>query len=146
MGSPRGRTAQPLPAGLLFAALLAGGAFVFALGGGLGLDVAARRAARAALLVLTATWLRGAAGAEGLREVSRRVLGRLRRVPAAPEAALVLDQIASEGRLAAAARALEQQLRGVPQAAACRSWTPCWRWVVREASSGRSAPPPTASR
>src|SRR5215218_1482064 len=106
---------RPVPAGLLFAALLAGGAFAFALGGGLGLDVAARRAARAALLVLTATWLRAAAGAEGLREVSRRVLGRLRRVPAAPEAALVLDQIASEGRLAAAARSLEQQLRGVPR-------------------------------
>ena len=42
---------------------------------------------RAALLVLVATWLRGAAGAEGLREVSRRALGRLRRLPAAPEAA-----------------------------------------------------------
>ena len=72
---------QPLRAGLLFAALLSGGAFAFALGGGLGLDVAARRAARAALLVLTATWLRGAAGADGLREVSRRALG-----PAAPAA------------------------------------------------------------
>jgi hypothetical protein len=132
-------TAKPdkntLPAGLLFASLLAGGAFVFALGGGLGLDVAARRATRAALLVLTATWLRGAAGAEGLREVSRRVLGRLRPIPSVPEAALVLDQIASEGRLAAAARTLERQLRGVPKRA-IPFVDAVLRWVVREAEAG----------
>jgi len=132
-------TAKPdrntLPAGLLFASLLAGGAFVFALGGGLGLDVAARRATRAALLVLTATWLRGAAGAEGLREVSRRVLGRLKRIPSVPEAALVLDQIASEGRLAAAARTLERQLRGVPKRA-MPFVDAVLRWVVREAEAG----------
>src|SRR5215213_2874040 len=102
-----------LRTGLLFAAALGGGALVFGLGGGLGLDVAARRGARAALLVLTATWLRGAAGAEGLREVSRRVLVRMRRLPAAPEAAAVLDEIESEGRLVEAAKALEEQVRGI---------------------------------
>jgi hypothetical protein len=75
--------------------------------------MAARRATRAVLLVLTATWLRGAAGAEGLREVSRRSLIRLRKVPAMPEAARVLDDIESEGRLAEAGRALEHQLRGI---------------------------------
>jgi len=131
---------EPLPAGLLFAALLAGGAFVFALGGGLGLDVAARRAARAGLLVLTATWLRGAAGADGLREVSRRALGRIRRVPAAPEAALVLDQIASEGRLAAAARALDRQLRGVEKRPV-PFVDAVLRWVVHEATGFRPPPP-----
>ena len=131
---------QPLRAGLLFAALLSGGAFAFALGGGLGLDVAARRAARAALLVLTATWLRGAAGADGLREVSRRALGRLRRLPALPEASLVLDQIASEGRLAAAARTLEQQLRGVPKRA-MPFVDAVLRWVVREASRPHTPAP-----
>jgi hypothetical protein len=134
---------QPVQAGLVFAALLAGGAFVFALGGGLGLDIALRRSARAALLVLTATWLRGAAGAEGLREVSRRVLGRLRRVPAAPEAALVLDQIASEGRLAAAARSLELQLRGVPKRA-LPFVDAVLGWVVREASTERAVAPARA--
>jgi hypothetical protein len=104
---------EPVPTGLLFAAILAAGALAFALGGGLGLDEAARRATRAALLVLVATWMRAAAGAEGLREVSRRVLGKLRRVPAAGEAALVLDRLESEGRLAQAGRALAQQLSGV---------------------------------
>jgi hypothetical protein len=104
---------EPVPTGLVFAAILAAGALLFALGGGLGLDEAARRATRAALLVLVATWMRAAAGAEGLREVSRRVLGRLRRVPAAREAALVLDRLESEGRLAEAGRALADRLSGV---------------------------------
>jgi hypothetical protein len=134
---------EPLAAGLLFAALLAGGAFVFALGGGLGLEVAAQRASRAALLVMTATWLRGAAGAEGLREVSRRMLGRLRWIPAAAEAAHVLDAISSEGRLAAAARALERQLRGVPKRL-LPFVDAVLRWVVSEA--GAPHPPPERTR
>jgi hypothetical protein len=125
---------EAVPAGLLFAALLAGTALVFGLGGGLGIDVALRRATRAGLLVMTATWLRGAAGAEGLREVSRRALGRIRRVPSAPEAALVLDQIASEGRLAAAARTFEQQLRGVAKRP-MPFLDAVLRWVVVEASA-----------
>jgi hypothetical protein len=104
---------EPVKTGLAFAAILAGGALAFALGGGLGLDEAARRATRAALLVMVATWMRAAAGAEGLREVARGVLGRLERVPAAPEAALVLDRIESEGQLTAAGRDLADRLSGV---------------------------------
>jgi hypothetical protein len=130
---------EPVPTGLVFAAILAGGAFLFGIGGGLGLDVALRRATRAALLVLVATWLRGAAGAEGLREVSRRVLGKLRRVPSAPEAVAVLDQISSEGRLAAAGRALLDRLGGVPKRP-----TPfvdaVLSWVVNESAAVRPAP------
>ncbi|MBD0283158.1 MAG: hypothetical protein ICV69_13340 [Thermoleophilaceae bacterium] len=131
---------SPVPTGLLFAAILAAGAFIFTLGGGLGLDTALRRAARAALLVLVATWLRAAAGAEGLRQVSRRALGRLRRLPAAPEAAAVLDGIASEGRLAAAARSLAAELgkvrmRPLPVLDAVLTW------VVREAGAFRPSPP-----
>jgi hypothetical protein len=106
---------EPVRAGLLFAALLAIGAFVFALGGGLGLEVALRRALRAALLVAAATWLRAAAGVEGLRTVFQRVLGRLRRLPSAPEAAAVLDAIASERRLGAAARSLTELVRAAPK-------------------------------
>ena len=122
---------EPVKTGLIFAAILAGGALAFALGGGLGLDEAVRRATRAALLVLVATWMRAAAGAEGLREVSRRALGKLRRVPAANEAAVVLDRIESEGRLAEAGRALADELSGVE-----RRPLPfidaVLRWVVRE--------------
>jgi hypothetical protein len=125
---------EPIPAGLLFAALLAGGAFAFALGGGLGLDTALRRAGRAALLVLVATWLRSAARAIGLREVSRRVLGRLRRVPSAPEASEVLDAIASEGRLASAGRALAARLSDAPKRPAALL-DAVLAWVIREAAT-----------
>ena len=104
-----------VPTGLVLAAVLAGGALIFTLAAGLGLDEALRRASRAALLVLVATWLRAAARAPGLREVSRRALGRLRRLPCVPEAARTLDAIGSEGRIAAAGRALLDALAGVPR-------------------------------
>lgn len=104
---------QALPTGLVLAAVLALGGFAFTLAAGLGLDLALRRAARAALLVLVATWLRAAAGHAGLREVSRRTLARLRRLPAVPEAARALDDLGAEGRLAAAGRSLLEALRPV---------------------------------
>jgi hypothetical protein len=135
---------EPLPAGLAFAAILAGGAFVFALGGGLGLDTALRRAVRAALLVLVATWLRAAARATGLREVARRVLGRLDRIPSAREAAGVLDSIASEGRLAAAGRSLIERLSEVPKRPAA-ILDAVLAWVVREAGAYRPRTPAPAA-
>lgn len=95
-----------VPTGLLLAGLLAGGTLAFGLVGGLGADLALRRAVRAALLVLVATWLRAAAGSEGLRDVARRSLGRLRRVPSVPEAVVVLDRLGSDRRLLAAGRDL----------------------------------------
>jgi len=125
---------EPVKTGLVFAAILAGGALIFTLGGGLGLDEAASRAIRAALLVLVATWMRAAAGAEGLREVARRALGKLRRVPAANEAALVLDSIESEGRLAAAGRALADELGGVEKRP-MPFVDAVLRWVVRESQA-----------
>jgi hypothetical protein len=125
---------EPIKTGLVFAAILAGGALAFSLGGGLGLDEAARRATRAALLVMVATWMRAAAGAEGLREVGRRVLGKLRRVPAANEAALVLDRIESEGRLAEAGRALSDELSGIEKRP-MPFVDAVLRWVVRESQA-----------
>ena len=132
---------EPLAAGLVFAAILAGGAFLFTFGGGLGLDTALRRAARAALLVLTATWLRGAAGAEGLREVSRRALGKFRRVPGAIEAGAVLDQLAAEGRLAAAGRTLADKLTGVPKRPV-PFLDAVLTWVVTESAEFKAPPSP----
>ena len=136
---------EPLPTGLLFAAILALGALIFALGGGLGIDVALRRALRAALIVMVATRLRAAAGADGLREVFRRVLGRLRAIPSLPEAAVVLDGIAAEGRLAAAGRSLAEQLRDV----SLRPIPFCdavLAWVAGEARSFRPEPPAAPAR
>jgi hypothetical protein len=130
---------EPLRAGLLFAAILAAGAFAFGMGGGLGLDAALRRALRAGLLVLAATWLRAAARAAGLREVSRRALGRLRRIPSATEAAAVLDTIESEGRLADAARAFAARLADTPKRPR-PLLDAVLAWVVRESASFAPAP------
>ena len=71
------RTVVPLGAGL--ALVLGTVIFSIAMLGGQGIEDSLARGARAALLVLVATWLRAAAGTAGLREVSRRALGRLRR-------------------------------------------------------------------
>ena len=124
--------------GLALATLLSLGALAFALVGGLGIDVALRRALRAALLVAVATWLRAAAGASGLREVGRRALGQVRFVPGVPEAAQTLDQIGSEGRLLAAGRSLLDRLSDVrrrPRPFIDAVLT----WVSREAGTFRPA-------
>jgi hypothetical protein len=133
---------EPVTVGLLFAAILGIGALVFTLGGGLGLDLALRRALRAALIVLVATWLRAAAGAEGLREVFRRALGRLRAIPSLPEAVTVLDGIAAEGRLVAAARSLADRLRGV-EVRPLPFLDAMLGWVVGEARAFRPLAPGT---
>ena len=129
--APRAADREPLPTGLLFAAILAGGA------------CCSRSAAASASTSrcgappgprCSCWWPPGcarAAGADGLREVSRRALGRLRRVPAMPEAAQVLDGIASEGRLAAAGRTLAAELGAVPMRPLPCS-TPCSAgWCAR---------------
>jgi hypothetical protein len=107
--------AEAVPAGLFIAATLGIGVFAFVLVGNAEVELAARRAARAVLLVLVATWLRAAAGSTGLREVSRRTLGRLRRIPSVPEAASVMDELGSERQLGSAARSALAELRPVPK-------------------------------
>jgi hypothetical protein len=100
--------------GLILTAVLASGTLVFGLIGGLGLELTLRRTLRAALLVLVATWLRYAAGEEGLREVFRRGLRRLQRIPSMRETGAVLDGLGSTGALAASGRRLIARMRGVP--------------------------------
>jgi hypothetical protein len=100
--------------GVFLALLLGAGVFAFTLIGGIGLDAALRRGIRALLFVLVATWLRYAAGASGLREVSRRTLGVLRRVPSAREASAVLDELGSGKQLGPAVRSVFAALRSTP--------------------------------
>ena len=100
--------------GLVLTAVLATGTLVFGIVGGMGLEVTARRTLRVVLLVLVATWLRYAAGEEGLREVFRRALHRLRRIPGIAETSAVLDGLGSTGALAASGRRLLGRLKGVP--------------------------------
>jgi hypothetical protein len=130
-----------LPSGVTLAialAVLAGG--ISALGGNAAED-ALRLAARAALLVLWATWLRAASGDRGFREVSRRVLWRLRGLPTARETGTLLAEMGPERRIAPAARQLAEVGRRAPR-------TPMGivdavlDWIAVEAARFRSELPP----
>ena len=127
--------------GVLLAALLATGVLVFTMIGGLGFDESLRRAIRVLLIVLVATWLRAAAGAGGLREVSRRALGRLRRVPPAREAAAVMDELGSGRQLGPSVRSVLATLGAVPRARPLPVVDAVLGWVVAEARQFRPAAP-----
>lgn len=127
-------------AGVVIAAMLALGVLSFTLIGGIAVQHALRRAARAGLLVLVATWLRAAAGSAGIREVSRRTLGRLRWVPSVPEAIVVLDRLGGGRQLGAAARSIRDRLRAVPKQPRA-VLDAVLAWVVTE-SAHFQAPPP----
>lgn len=114
-------------AGLGLAALLALVVFAFTLVSGIDIEHAAQRGVRAGLLVAAATWLRVAAGTGGLREVSRRTLGRLRRLPSMAEAASVLDRLDSGRQMRSAAGSAltalgEANMRPLPLLDASVAW------------------------
>jgi hypothetical protein len=107
-----GREVWGVGAGLALA--LAIGALGPAIIGAVEWEPAVQRAIRAALLVLSATWVRAAAGTPGMREAARRSLIGIRRVPAAAEAAQITGGLESDRRLVPAARAFVDALEGVP--------------------------------
>ena len=125
--------------------VLAGGALVFALGGGLGLDAALRRALRAAparagrhLAARRPPAPTGCARSRGARS------GGCAACRARPRPRGARRRSAPEGRLAAAGRALlERSSRGVPTRGRCRSLDAVLGWVVAEAA--RSVPRRRAS-
>src|SRR3954451_2624609 len=129
---PDARTAR-LGAGL--AALLALSALVAGFLADLGMQASAERAARAALLVLVATWLRGATGPEGMRSLFGSVLRRFHRLGWAREAARLLARLDSADQLTAAGRALMDELRDVEHRPAPVA-DAATRWVVAEAARG----------
>jgi hypothetical protein len=131
---------RTIPFGAALAGLLAASALTAGLLAGLGADVALQRAARAALLVATATWMRAAARPAGLRAVFRRVLHRLRAVPGAREAAATLDGLDPGPRLLAAGRALVADLADVPKRP-LPIVDAVIAWVAGEASGYRAAVP-----
>ena len=123
----------PVRAGLALAAMLAGGALVFGLVGGAGIELTLQRVARVTLLVLVATWLRATAGEEGLREIFRRTLHRVRRVPAMAEASAVLEKLGAAGALGASARTLAHTVRHAPRRLTPLATT-VLGWIATEAA------------
>jgi hypothetical protein len=113
--------------GLALAAVFAVGAIGPAVVGAVPWDAAAQRAVRAALLVLTATWARGAAGADGVRSLFGALLWGIRVIPGAREAAALTAVLRSDRRLTAAGKDLLERLDGVetkvlPVADALTEW------------------------
>ncbi len=106
-------SSSPLKLGAALAGLLALSAASGSLLADLGVDEALRRASRAALLVLVATWLCAAARPAGLRRLFRAGLGRIRRVPGAVETRQLLEHLDAGPRIVAAGRTLPDRLRGV---------------------------------
>jgi hypothetical protein len=108
----RGNPAVVKP-GLVLTGIVVLGTLIPGIIGGIGLEITLRRVVRAALLVLVATWMGYAAGEDGLREVFRRGLRRLRRIPALSEAGIVLEGLGSTTGLVASGKRLAQRLKGV---------------------------------
>jgi hypothetical protein len=105
--------------GLALAALITVFAMFPVIFGSVDLAVGARRAIRAALLVLTATWARAFAGTDGLREFGRRILWG--------ESARLIAELESDARLRPAADDLIARLGKVdtkpkPLADALTQW------------------------
>ncbi|MEA2126996.1 MAG: hypothetical protein QOI80_3778 [Solirubrobacteraceae bacterium] len=105
--------------GLVLATVLAISALIPGLIGAVDLEPAGQRAARAALMALTATWARAYAGSDGLREFARRILWG--------EAARLIAQLESDTRLRPAADDLIERLgkvdtKPVPLADALTEW------------------------
>jgi hypothetical protein len=129
----RYRDRDVLRVGLLLALIVAAGTLVASLIGGLGLDEAASRGVRAALLVIVPTWLRLAAGSAGLREAFRRMLLHLGWIPGAREAGEILGELDSGALLEGSAKALRERLRGVTQPVAIMNAV--LSWAAQEAES-----------
>ncbi len=128
-----------VPAGIFIAVTLGAGVLIFTLIGGLGFESALQRATRAVLLVAVATWLRAAAGASGLRQVSRRALKRLRVLPAIPEGARLLDELGSDRELGRSARSILDSLRSLPARRPVAVLDAVLAWVAAESARFRGS-------
>jgi hypothetical protein len=127
---------EAVPLGLALAGMLAFAALTGGLLSGAGLELTLRRTLRAVLLVAVATWMRAAARPDGLRETFRRALHRLRRIPAVPEATVLLEGLDSGPRMIAAARAAAARFEDVELKPAALADTVIG-WVAVEAAEYR---------
>ena len=130
--------------GFALAALLALTTLAAGFIGALGAASSLRRAARAALLVLVATWLRGAAGPEGMRDVFRAVLRHVHALGWARSASALLERLDSAPRLTAAGQDLVEALRPVDKRPAPIA-DATTAWVAAEAARGAGGEAPPAA-
>jgi hypothetical protein len=142
--------AQPetafVPVGAALAALLGITSFLVGVIADLGLEASLERGVRAAMLVAVATWFRAAAGTGGIREVSRRIFGRVDRVlPGAREATRMLADLGSGSALVPTARELSTHLHDVRHRPAPLV-DAVTGWVAEESRRFRPAPPAPAPR
>jgi hypothetical protein len=134
---------EAVPLGALLAGLLAFAALTGGLLSGAGLEPTLQRTVRAVLLVAVATWMRAAAGAPGLRETFRRLLHRLRRLPAVREGAAALEGLDAGPQLVASGRAAADRFADVELKPAQMADT-LTAWVAHESARyvpGAPAPP-----
>jgi hypothetical protein len=89
------------------------------------------------LLVAVATWMRAAAGPEGLRETFRRALHRLRAVPSVSEGAALMEGLDSGPRLVAAGKAAADRFAGAELKPAELADT-VTAWVAAESAGYRA--------
>jgi hypothetical protein len=134
-----------VPLGLVLGGLLAFAALTGGLLSGAGLELTLQRALRAVLLVAVATWMRAAAGPEGLRETFRRALHRLRRIPAVPEGAALMEGLDSGPRLIAAGKAAAERFAGAELKPADLADTAI-AWVAAESAGYRPGAGAPATR
>lgn len=131
---------EPVRPGLAFAAVLGTGALLVGLTGGADIELTLQRAVRAVLLVLVATWLRAAAGEAGLREVARRSLDRVRRIPPAREATTIFERLGASDELVSSGRALIEAVRHEERRPGPLSRA-VLGWIAAEAGHFRAPPP-----
>lgn len=126
--------------GLILAATLAFAAFIANWVGGDSVSAGLEHAGRGALLVMTATWMRGAAGTDGVRAVAQRLLARFRRSRSAGELNAALDSLSGDRRMGEAVRALIADVRAAEEDFT-RMLDAAIDWVAAEAARFRPGAP-----
>ncbi|MGI8726733.1 MAG: hypothetical protein ACR2K6_03530 [Solirubrobacterales bacterium] len=133
-----------LRTGALLTAILLLTSLLVNLVGGETIGQALERAVRVGLLVAVATWMRGAAGVDGFREVVRRLLHRVRRRQLVAELRTTLDSLAGDRRMGEALRTLAARVKKVRDQDLWAIADEILEWIAEEATRFRAVPAPGA--
>lgn len=123
-----------LRTGALLTAILLLTSLLVNLVGGEAVGQALERAVRVGLLVAVATWMRGAAGIDGFREVVRRLLHRVRRLRVVVELRTTMDSLAGDRRMGDALRTLAARVKKVRDEDLWTIADEILEWIAEEAT------------